>query len=124
MEIFDNLFGAHLDRLQTALGRTTQRHGALTNNLANLNTPGFKRKDVDFTVALDEANSKFPNLQQWKQERENCAQDQSSLRLDGNNVDLEREVFSIAETEMRYQMLTDMTASYFSGLKNVIKEGR
>ena len=39
-------------------------------------------------------------------------------------MDMEKEVMALAETELRYQMLTDMTASYFRGLKNVIKEGR
>ena len=31
---------------------------------------------------------------------------------------------SIAETELRYQALSDMAAGYFAGLKNVIREGR
>jgi flagellar basal-body rod protein FlgB len=48
----------------------------------------------------------------------------SSLRLDGNNVDVEREVMSIAETEHRFNALTEMTSRYFSGLKSVIREGR
>ncbi|HWA82537.1 MAG TPA: hypothetical protein VG820_03825, partial [Fimbriimonadaceae bacterium] len=47
-----------------------------------------------------------------------------AIRLDGNGVDLEKEVMSIAETEMRFQALTDMTSNYFSNLKNVIREGK
>ena len=31
---------------------------------------------------------------------------------------------SLAETELRYQALTDMTSGYFSGMKNVIREGK
>jgi flagellar basal body rod protein FlgB len=42
----------------------------------------------------------------------------------GNNVNLESEVMHMAETELRYQTLTDITATYFSGLKNVIREGK
>ena len=41
-----------------------------------------------------------------------------------NGVDLEKEVMSLAETELRYQALTDMTSGYFSGMKNVIREGK
>ena len=54
----------------------------------------------------------------------NIQTDQNNVRTDGSSVDLEKEVTKIAETELRYQALTDMTAQYFSGLKNVIKEGR
>ena len=49
--------------------------------------------------------------------------DNTSLRIDGNNVDMEYEVMSIANTETRYNTLTELTSRYFSGLKNVIREG-
>ena len=113
----DNLFGPHINNLQSALGRASQRHALLTNNLANVNTPGYRRQDMDFNIALQDEMDK-PSLQPQG------AQSGPTLRLDGNGVDLEKEVMSIAETELRYQALTDMTANYFSGLKNVIREGK
>jgi flagellar basal body rod protein FlgB len=39
-------------------------------------------------------------------------------------VNLEKEVMSLAETELRFQALADATSSYFSGMKNVIREGK
>ena len=45
-------------------------------------------------------------------------------RVDGNSVDLEKEVTAISETELRYDMLSEMTGRFFSGLKNVIREGK
>jgi flagellar basal-body rod protein FlgB len=113
-----------VDNLQHALGRSAQRHSLLTQNLANLNTPGYKRKDLDFGIALQEEVGRRNKLDEWRREHSGRQADTSSIRVDGSNVDLEREVFDIAETELRYQALTDMTASYFSGLKNVIREGR
>ncbi len=117
MPILDNLFGPQVNNLQNALGRASQRHALLTNNLANVNTPGYQRRDIDFNITLQEEMDR---------------PDQSSggtsaggaMRLDGNGVDLEKEVMSLTETELRYQALTDMTGNYFSGLKNVIREGR
>ena len=47
-----------------------------------------------------------------------------SVRIDGNSVDLEKEVMSIAETQLRYELLTEMTSRYFSGIKSVIREGK
>src|SRR3954464_13924267 len=99
------------------MDRATLRHSLLTNNLANVNTPGYKRKDLDFNITLNDAKSKF----RFRDQEGGPVTDNSSIRMDGNNVDLEHEVMSISETELRYQALTDMTAKYFSGLKAVIE---
>lgn len=125
--MFESLFGDQVGRLQLALDRSTQRHSLLVANLANINTPNYKRKDMDFTVAFDEArqNQERRHGQSLLASRSSRYADQnSSIRVDKNNVDLEREVFAIAESEMRYQVLTEFAASYFTGMKNVIREGR
>lgn len=117
MPILDNLFGPHVNNLQNALGRASQRHALLTNNLANVNTPGYRRQDLDFNIVLEQemsASGFGPS----------GVTSSGALRLDGNGVDLEKEVMSLAETELRFQALTDAASSYFSGLKNVIREGR
>lgn len=124
MALLDGLFGPHIHNLEKALDRTSQRHSLLTANLANFNTPGYKRKDLDFAITLDEEVGKSSRLREWREQKEARESDNTSIRLDGNNVDLEREVFALAETQLRFQALTDMTARYFSGLKNVIREGR
>lgn len=123
MQFLDNLIGPTVNNLSKAMDRATERHSALTANLANVNTPGYKRKDVDFGIVLEGEMQGSSRLQEW---RKAGAQRASSggRRSDGNSVNLEQEVMALAETELRYQMLTDMTASYFRNLKNVIKEGR
>ena len=113
--MLDRLFSTHAQNLQNALGRTTQRQGLLTKNLANINVPGYKRQDVDFGVTLQ---------QEMRKGMAGASSDTGSVRTDGSSVDLEKEVFAMSETDIRYQVLTDMTAQYFAGLKNVIKEGR
>ncbi len=81
-------------------------------NLANANVPGYKRKDLDFSLQLE---SKLSGMNR---------RDGSSIRVDGSSVDPEREVVSIAETEARYEALTELTSRSFQGLKNAIREGR
>ena len=124
MAVLDSIFkGA--DHFQSALGRTSARQAMLTNNLANVNVPGYKRKDQDFHVILAGENTKLSqNMQNVRDQVAQRASDQSSIRNDGNNVDLEREVMSIAETEMHFQAVADLTAGYFAGMKNVIREGK
>jgi flagellar basal-body rod protein FlgB len=125
VRILDQLFTPHLNNLEQSLDRTTRRHGFLTGNLANANTPGYKRKDCDFSIVLDAENNQADvRMKELRERRQQMLSDRTSIRVDGSNVDLEKEVMSIAETELRYQALTDMTAQYFAGLKNAIREGR
>lgn len=125
MEVLKSLFGPDLDNMQRAMTRTTQRHAMLVNNLANIDTPNYKRKDMDFSITLDQemaaGRSHLKDLQDAARQR---AEDGTSMRLDGNNVDLEREVMAITETELHYETLTDMASQYFSNLTNVIREGK
>jgi flagellar basal-body rod protein FlgB len=118
VQILNSLFGNTIDNYQRALSRTAQRHSLLTGNLANVNTPGYKRKDVDFGITLDAATKTL------SAEKGVVRTEAGSNRLDGNSVDLEREVMGLAETQLRFEALTDMTSNYFSGLKNVIREGK
>jgi flagellar basal-body rod protein FlgB len=135
--MLNDLFGPHAGNLQRALDRTSMRHSLLTKNLANVNTPGYKRQDLDFATELERARQPlarstrnadalgFRNGDNTNQLEPMAPVDRNgSVRIDGNSVDLEGEVVAIAETEIRYQTLTEMTSRYFSGLKNVIREGR
>lgn len=124
MQILDNLISPGIAELQSALGRATHRQSMLMNNLANVNVPGYKRKDIDFHTMLESAKHSTQVKQMAIDDAAQRRSDQTSIRLDGNNVDLEREVASVTETEMFYQAVTDLTAGYFQGLKSVIREGK
>jgi len=123
--MLDNIFSPHLNDLQNALTKTTQRQAMLMANIANVNVPGYKRTDMDFHAALEGATHDLEERRiEQADSRVQRASDLVSQRPDGNNVDMEQEVASISETELRFQAITDLTASYFSGLKNVIREGK
>ena len=123
--MLEKLFTTQLNDIQNALGQTTLRQSLLTQNLANVNVPGYKRQDVDFHVALQ--NQLGGGTQAEMDQRNAAAQalsDATSLRSDGNNVDMEREVTGISETDLHYQALIAITTDYFSGLKSAIREGK
>jgi flagellar basal-body rod protein FlgB len=123
--MLDKIFSHQLDDLGKALTRTSQRQSLLTTNLANVNVPGYKRQDIDFHAALESEMGGLTQAQlDQKDAQAQAASDQVSLRPDGNNVDIEKEVTGIAETDLRYQALTTMATQYFSALKNVIREGK
>ncbi|MHB8635278.1 MAG: flagellar basal body rod protein FlgB [Fimbriimonadaceae bacterium] len=126
MGLLDAMYSPRLDAMQHALTLATKRETLLHANLANVNTPGYKRKDIDFNVSLDEAlgNPTPSHIADMSQTVRQALSDQTSIAADGNNVDMEREVQGIAETQLRYSALTQMTANYFSDLKSAIREGR
>jgi flagellar basal-body rod protein FlgB len=108
------IFGPHSSNLDRALDRTSSRFGVLSTNLANANVPGYQRRDMDFSISLDGAQTRLAGPKGRDGE----------IRVDRSSVDVEREVVTIAETEARYGMLVEMTSRHFSGLKTVIREGR
>jgi flagellar basal-body rod protein FlgB len=136
LRILDSLFGEHAARLQRSLGKTTERQSLLLGNLANVNTPGYKRKDMDFSLALAEAeNSPRVTLRVtdprhiggeegetrgFQQEEE----DSRSIRSDGNSVDMEREVAALTETQLHYSAVSLSSKRFFQGLRDVIREGK
>ncbi len=124
MAILDKIFGPHSRNLERALSRTTERHSLLTSNLANVNTPGFKRRDVEFGVMVEGEQNRPGDRLRALQQRTGVQRDNGSVRIDGNSVDLEQEVMSMAQAELRYQALSEMTSRHFSGLQSVIREGR
>lgn len=125
--MLDRLFGPNIDNLQSALDRTSQRQAKLMSNVANVNVPGYKRQDLDFNIVLKQQLDKNPAAKYMQEAHDRLDQqrsDQTSIRVDGNNVDMEKEVMSVADTELHYNALTDLTQQYFGNLKNVIREGK
>ncbi|NLY11503.1 MAG: flagellar basal body rod protein FlgB [Firmicutes bacterium] len=117
-----------VDQLTKGLDGATLRHNVLSNNLANVNTPGFKRSDVDFQGQLKRhlcsSNTRFsPSSQrpfQFVVEKDRT----TIMRNDGNNVDPDREMVLLLENQIQYQAIADVLNRQLSLLKLVIGEGR
>ena len=122
MKILANLFGPQSENYERSLNRLSQRQAVLQGNLANIDTPGYKRRELDFAIELKQAER--GRLGTIDHEGGAPRIVPGDVRVDGNGVDLEQEVFQIAENEIRYQTMTQMARGYFRGLKNVIREGR
>jgi flagellar basal-body rod protein FlgB len=109
------------DITQLALERAMQgaalRQTLLSNNVANANTPGFHRSDVDFQGALSAA------LQDGGDPMEVAlapVEDTSTGRIDGNNVDMDAEMASLSENSVEYQALVAVAKARLRILETVI----
>jgi flagellar basal-body rod protein FlgB len=105
-----NLF----DTTQSALGRALQgtnaRQTALAENLANANTPGYRRQDVDFQGALRSALAEGQKAVEAAPLTP-VTDMGSPLRADGSNVDVERENASIARVGLEHDALTSIVGA-------------
>lgn len=123
MELFDTTFKT----LDLALGAAGKRQEVLANNLANVNTPGYKRLEVDFDGVLAQAvdAARTGDKQALDALRPGVATDEGvAVRVDGNSVDVDQEMAHLAENNIRYNALVQLTQKKLEGLKYVISEGR
>jgi len=122
--------------LSQALDYGSASIAAISNNMANINTPGYKRKDVTFAAALDDAeNNLQPVAMQTTDPRDIPSDDQAaspvqlitdssgSMRVDGNNVDIDAEASRLAAAEIFYQGAAQLMQNHFAGLKYAIAGG-
>ncbi len=126
--------------LQKSLDSLSTQHQVIANNLANIDTPNFKRSVVSFQdklrLALDQNQGSplwrtnplhFPlpqsgSLNDFQPDVKNISD--TIGRNDGNNVDLEMESGLLAENNLLYNSLTDVTGRYIANLRHAISEGR
>lgn len=123
MELFNTTF----QTLDLALGAASKRQEVLANNLANVNTPGYKRLDVDFDGVLSQAVDAARTGDRSKLDalRPEVGQDDAvAVRADGNSVDVDQEMAFLAENNVRYNALVQLTQKQLDTLKYVISDGR
>ena len=129
--MFDSGAFSYINVLDKAADASWIRNEAISNNIANVDTPGYKRQDVNFEEQLRKAmkNSRYTSIDERVAnvdlERLNpiTYRDHSTLsyRLDVNNVDIDTENLELASNQIRYQGLTDSITKHFQGLQSVMK---
>ena len=123
----------YINVLEKASDASWTRNSVISNNIANVDTPGYKRQEVDFESVLQRelGHSKYTTLD--KKIRSLNADlsglnvsthtDSSnySYRLDRNNVDPDTENVELASETIRYQALTNSITSDFTRMQAVLK---
>lgn len=102
--------------LKSALSGLALRQRAIADNIANIETPGFRARQVDFEAALRSA------VEAGTPERARPAVSQSTepTRLNGNNVNLDDQTLSSLDTDLRYQWAVRALDGKYDGLRTVI----
>jgi flagellar basal-body rod protein FlgB len=122
--------------LSQALGYHMDRHNVLATNVAHVETPGFKPKEVERAESQD-----FGLLMSKTLTRTNAAHlsaggttgvtrgqvidsPDAETGLDGNGVSLDVEATKIAENRLRYEVISALTAAEFRQLSYAVNDGR
>lgn len=121
----------YINVLDKAADASWLREQTILNNLANVDTPYYKRKDVDFQSVLRQelGNMKYDTLDSkidhTNLDRLNVStyidHANYSYRIDHNNVDVDTENVELASEQIRYNALIDSMTHEFSRLQSVIK---
>ena len=100
------------------------RHEAVATNIANAETPGFRRVDVapDFAVQLKARVAAGDFAKTAGSIRPQLAEDQTarSVRPDGNTVEMERELMIMNRNAVEYEFLTQIVSNNIKPLKLAI----
>lgn len=115
MDLFDTTQTA----LQRALAGTATRQATLANNLANANTPGYQRQDVDFHSALKSAMSGGAEAVSRVTARAQ-ADPTSPLRYDGSSIDVDKEQAAMAENGLEAEALVSVSKARIDILKTAM----
>jgi flagellar basal-body rod protein FlgB len=104
--------------LERYLDLASERHQLIVNNMANIDTPGYRTRDLDFRHELQRAVAEgatpAPVLRQVSGLVE---------RPDGNNVSLERESLLLSEAQIQFRIGVQLLRREFSRLLTAINGG-
>lgn len=114
-----------------ALGRfldvDVARYKLIATNLANVDTPGYRTRDLDFRAELERATRASaagqPGFSEVSSNPVAHAVHGLMERPDGNNVSVERESLLLAETQMKFNLGVQMLKDQFHLISTAINSG-
>ena len=103
-------------RIEHYMDLLSTRQKLVASNLANIDTPGYKTKDIDFQFEFLSLNkgssptvSEVPGL---------------AVKNDGNNVSLDREARLLSENALRFNLAANLIRSQTQAIRSAIQEGK
>lgn len=136
-------FLSGINDLEKSLNASSLRQKTISNNIANVDTPGYKTMDISFDEILTKEKSKYSDtsnlsFQGYRTDPRHftigntsnqtapkiVVEDKTSLLNNENNVDIDYEMAKLAENNIWYSSLTEVINKEFSILRYAINGGR
>ncbi len=123
----NSLFGGPLPLIEKALDIRQARQGVLQSNIANMETPGYRRHDLDFAAMMEKSMGGGATLARTNPGHMSPPEEgmdlASGVRRQNRPVDLDEEMLAISENQLMYEIATRLAAKRFEGLRYAIDEG-
>src|SRR5699024_1686538 len=125
-----NLFNGTIKSLEKSLDFATAKERAISNNISNVDTPNYKAKNVEFKNILENklaAKQTHPKHISFNEDStqnfHTKTRNKTTYNNNGNNVDIDREMASLAKNQIYYQGLIDRVNGKFGDIQTVIRGG-
>lgn len=118
--LYDNL---QFNAMKSSLDALWLKQRIISDNIANYETPGYKAKSVAFQQELEQAEQKNAgrsNGDKIKFKAVVTTDDSSSIRPDGNNVNMEKESLELWRSYAQYNYLSDKLNAEFKNMRYVL----
>ncbi|MFB1081117.1 flagellar basal body rod protein FlgB [Jeotgalibacillus sp. JSM ZJ347] len=127
-----NLFSGTINSLERGLDYSAVKQKVIANNVANVDTPGYKSKDVSFKSMLqsemklssNQSNPKHFDLSDHQYDHAVITDRPYSVRENGNGVDVDKEMADLATNQIYYNALIERISGKFGSLNSVIRGGQ
>ena len=124
--------------LKKGIEGTAWRHRAIANNIANVDTPGYKRRAVHFEESLKQAisgtsiglkkthpahlSAGIEDIHAVKPQIER--DEKTAIRVDGSNVDIDMEMAALAKNTGRFNAFVELLSRRYTQIMRLLREDR
>ena len=123
IDLFDR---SRIPLLEKQLDAFSLRNKAISSNIANIETPGYRRLDVSFeqelSNAVSQASGDVDLSNQVNQVEPEIESDPSSLN-GGNNIDIDHEMAELAKNQLQFSLVSKLLAGTFQSIDKSINGG-
>lgn len=117
IKVFDQTYEA----LARAIELRTENQAVIASNIANADTPGYQAQELDFEKAMSRAMESGSGAEDVRGEIHN--QVNNVVREDGNTVDRDAEMVTMAQNQLLYDAAADLVKKKLALLKYSISDG-
>lgn len=128
------LFSNTISTLEQAMNYSSLKQKVVSQNIANVDTPNYKAKEVSFKAEYDkalmhtfEANKTDRRHFEFKSNGKSSAlvtRNNLNYNENGNSVDLDKEMTELATNQIYFNALTERINGKFNSLQSVIRGGK
>ncbi len=123
IDLFDR---SRIPLLEKQLDAFALRNKAISSNIANLGTPGYRRLDVSFEQELSDAVSQSNDDVDLSEKVQNVEPEMEANPMSlagGNNIDIDQEMAELAKNQLQFSLVSKLVAGTFQSIDKSINGG-